>query len=395
MSLRKRIRRYVRDLRNRSSTPTNLSCSPFIWLLDRPPAGLSESATSEGTQVDDASLIRRVMTAYRKANADFVRSESFWDNSILKLNRDVHDALMGKDETLAASKLQNPGSNSHFWGFDSIAIAPTGKTEPHQDLLENLNTSGNWREQFNLWNQDKLITLADAIGARKLNNLESPRKHLPQNADEILDRIEAALGQEILFPNPYAGEFGLKTLRGTASFRAIQSLYQAWRIAQIATNKSTFKVLEIGAGLGRTAFFANMLGLQDYTLIDVPLTGAAQGYFLGRTLGEEKVNLYGENTSGTVNIVPASSLGDLGPDFDLVVNVDSLTEMAEESMISYWDFILKATPQFLSINHDENERSVSDLYQGIADLSVQRHPYWMRRGYVEELVTIPQTTTKN
>lgn len=335
------------------------------------------------------------MTAYKKANADFVPSESFWDNSILKLNRDVHDALMGKDETLAASKLQNPGSNSHFWGFDSIAIAPTGKTEPHQDLLENLNTSGNWREQFHLWNQDKLITLADAIGARKLNNLESPRKHLPQNADEILDRIEAALGQEILFPNPYAGEFGLKTLRGIASFRAIQSLYQAWRIAQIATNKSTFKVLEIGAGLGRTAFFANMLGLQDYTLIDVPLTGAAQGYFLGRTLGEEKVNLYGENTSGTVNIVPASSLGDLGPNFDLVVNVDSLTEMAEESMISYWEFILKATPQFLSINHDENERSVSDLYQGIADLSVQRHPYWMRRGYVEELVTITQTTTKN
>lgn len=394
MGLRKTIRRILRDSKRGTSAPTDFTFSSFIWLLNRPPTDTWPSAVTESTRADDAALISRVMAAYKKANADFVPSKSFWDTSILKLNADVHDALMGDDEELAASKLRKPKDHAHFWGFDSIATAPRGKTEPHQDLLERLDPAGNWEEQFSLWNQDKLITFAEAIGARKLHYPESPRRPEHQAVDHVIDQIEASLGRKVEFPNPYAGEFGLKTKRGAASFRALQSIYQAWRIAQIAAENKKFSVLEIGAGLGRTAFFANMFGVQNYTLIDVPLTNAAQGYFLGRTLGADKINLYGENTAGTVNIVPASSLNELDTDFDLVVNVDSLTEMDAASMASYWEFILKAASTFLSINHDENERSVSDLYRDVPGISVQRHPYWMRRGYVEELVTIQNTSRR-
>jgi hypothetical protein len=74
------------------------------------------------------------------------------------------------------------------------------------------------------------------------------------------------------WPNPFPSELGLQSRRGVIGFRAIQALYQAWRIAQIAGGKPDFKVMEIGAGLGRTAYFATLFGLKRYTIIDVPLS---------------------------------------------------------------------------------------------------------------------------
>ena len=390
MGLRKTLRRFVQNQRRKSAHLTDFSFSPFIWLLDRPPTGNLAVATTDEGWADDRALVQRVMKAYQRANEDFVPSDSFWDRSILKINHDIHEALMSEDEDAAASKLCCPIDNSHFWGFDSIAKAPKGATEPHQHFLEQLDPGGDWREQFSLLTQDKLVTLADVTGARKLNNPESPRKHKHESADEVLDKIEQVLGFTLDFPNPYAGEFGLQTSRGIVSYRSLQALYQAWRIAKIAAGKEDFKVLEIGAGLGRTAFFANRLGIKNYSVIDIPMTGAAQGYFLGLTLGEENINLWGENTAGSVNVLPASALDSLTPDYDLIVNVDSITEMAEDSMNGYWQFILKATPLFMSINHNENERSVSDLYAGNSRLQVSRYPYWMRRGYVEEYIRIGQ-----
>ena len=118
------------------------------------------------------------------------------------------------------------------------------------------------------------------------------------------------------------------------------------------------------------------------------MTAAAQGYFLGRTLGQETVSLNAEKGDTPVKVVAASTLDTLPHDFDLIVNVDSLTEMAADTMSAYWQFIQQATPLFLSINHNANERSVSDLYDDNAKPMVTRSPYWMRRGYVEEIIEI-------
>ena len=384
MGLRKSIRRYVQDRRRKSAAKTNFDFSAIAWLLDRPPTGDIISTITGSTEANDLDLVKRVMKSYQAAQSNFVPSKSFWDTSILKLNSDIHEALIGDNTDLAAAKLRNPKDNSHFWGFDSIAVAPKGATEPHQLLLENLDPYGDWREQFDLWTYDKLVTLAEAVGGRRLHYPESPRKHSHDSVDAILDQIEERLGVTLEFPNPYAGEVGLASRRGVASFRALQALYQAWRIREIADGRDNFKILEIGAGLGRTAFFANSLGLKNYSIIDLPMTGAAQGYFLGRTLGNEKVGFHNEAGRSEVQIIPSAALDELSHDFDLILNVDSFTEMSADAMNGYWDFILKATPRFLSINHDENERSVADLYRDRPDIKVTRYPYWMRRGYVEE-----------
>ena len=52
-----------------------------------------------------------------------------------------------------------------------------------------------------------------------------------------------------------AGEFGLPTSRGIATYRAVLSLHQTWIILNHLRDQSTKSVVEIGPGLGRTAYY--------------------------------------------------------------------------------------------------------------------------------------------
>ena len=73
--------------------------------------------------------------------------------------------------------------------------------------------------------------------------------------------------------------------------------------------------------------------------------------------------------------------------YDLVVNVDSLTEMDETMARNYWSQIETRTDIFLSINHEHNPFTVRELISGSKrETRSDRAPYWMRRGYVEETV---------
>jgi hypothetical protein len=99
---------------------------------------------------------------------------------------------------------------------------------------------------------------------------------------------------------------GLATSGGVASYRAVQALYQAWRIAELVSHHPSASVVEIGAGLGRTAFYARQYGLRDYTIIDLPITNVAQGYFLGRTAAPDAVSLFNESESGLRVLPPAA-----------------------------------------------------------------------------------------
>ena len=360
----------------------------FGWLLSRSPMPSTELVVAPPQAAEDSVLVPRVMSAYAAASAAFAPSRSFWDGSIRRLNADIDAALCGSDAAAAARLLRDPARNTHFWGFDAVCTAPEGKLEPHESVLTNLAPSRDWRELYAIWLHDSLANFADAIGARRLTYPESPKRDLYDSPDAILDRIDETLSRSIQFPNPYADELGLKTRRGVVGFRAIQSLYQGWRIAQFARGNDAFKVLEIGAGLGRTAYFAHQFGVRNYSIIDVPLTNAAQGYFLGRTLGPDNVKLYGEPGAAAVTIHSASELATLEGRYDLIANVDSLTEMTQETARSYWSFAKRAAPTILSINHEFNPFTFRELYAGDASVFVERYPYWMRRGYVEEIVHV-------
>ena len=241
---------------------------------------------------------------------------------------------------------------------------------------------------------DHLIRVAEAIGALRCENPEAPGStpmYGIKPTDDLLAAIENAMGCEIRFPNPYPDETGVKTSRGVASYRAIHAIYQAWRIRELLRGIPKPRVLELGAGLGRTAYYARQLGIVDYTIIDLPFTALSQGYFLMRTLGADQVLLQGENerdASTKVKIFNPSSFLEGSEKYDLVVNTDSLTEIGRSTAERYWNRIQTSAPLFLSINHESNPFTVKELIDGDDSriANTHRHLHAIRRGYVEELV---------
>jgi hypothetical protein len=373
-------------------SPANLE--HFAWLLGREPAAGDldmHLVQSAGESVDDLDLVRRVMAAYVSSVRQFSPSGSGWDKEIFELNKDLHQSLTGNDPQSAAHLLRNPADTTHFWGFDAIAKAPAGAVEPHELVITRLNSSVRWQSLYALWIFDAIKNLADAVGAKRVAYPEIDVRSSPieqrQNVEEVLSSIELVIGVRLTFPNPYRGEWGIPTSKGVIGFRSVQAVYQAWRIRELSRGAADYRVLEIGAGLGRTAYFAALMGISRYTLVDIPLTGAAQGYFLGRTLGAARIGLHDEPNTGSIRVRGPSSEA-LQEEYDLVVNVDSLPELAPEVSSSYWTFIKSNAHQFLSINHEFNPVTVRSLYVSDPSLFATRHPYWMRRGYVEELITI-------
>ncbi len=141
--------------------------------------------------------------------------------------------------------------------------------------------------------------------------------------------------------------------------------------------------------MGRSAYYAWKVGLKNYTLVDVPMTSISQGYFLMRCLGEDAVVLPGESRRNReqIQIMHSDEFFSSSAQFDLIANVDSLTELGHDLALRYLKKISSIAPAFLSVNHEANTIRVSDLLRELdVPNTTSRHPYRMRQGYAEELV---------
>lgn len=298
----------------------------------------------------DHGLVSELLSRYRAAFSEEHYS-GLWRDIFDQHQRPLHDVFMRGSAEEAAAILGNPVSNFLQYGFDNMFKGcPAGN---NKDL-------------------SALRRLAEALGAENLLNPvhESADKSLAmkrrkfrrsmENAEDILSRIDRIRGR-VEFPNPFPGESGTITKRGLASGRAVHAVYQASLLHG--------RVLEIGGGLGRTAYYAQRFGITDYTIVDLPFTGISQGYFLAATLGAHSVKL-------------------LSPDeffasaetYDVALNVDSLTELSQSVAEKYIAAIQARAERFISINHESNAFTVRDLLGG----RTSRHPDWLRPGYVEE-----------
>ena len=208
--------------------------------------------------------------------------------------------------------------------------------------------------------------------------------HTSINVEEELNDVQRCLGVPLEFPNPFQDEFGIKTKRGIVSYRAVQAIYQAFRLRQMADEYGN-NIVELGAGLGRTGFYCSRMGMQNYTIVDLPMANVAQAAFLGLTIGERAVSLFGEKASpGQIRIRTPEWLHASDEKFHVVANIDSMVEMDLLYAEEYGRFIATRAKAFLSINHEANKHRVRDLH-ALYSLQVTRFPYWMRDGYVEEI----------
>ena len=353
------------------------------WLRHRPVENFNlQLSIGKGTTIDDGRIVGRLIESYRKFSFQESEKESSWSALFDAHHVRIHEAFMNGSIREVSEILSNPASNNIFFGFDELTLAYIDVFKSNPKTLLDMC-------------QDDLFRLGEAIGELPLSNPEAEAVvcDTSKPTDELIFSIEKGLGIKLEFPDIYPDTIGLLSSRGTVTYRAIQALYLAFRLENTlkSIGKNGGSVCEIGAGLGRSAFYANKMGLKNYTLVDIPITLMAQGYFLMRSLGEDAVVLPGETSPSRnkIRLMHSEDFFASSESYDLIANVDSLTELGPKLAARYLQSISRKTSTFLSINHEVNSSRVNKLLdrEELGEFNISRYPYWMRNGYAEELIS--------
>jgi len=355
----------------------------FHWMRHHPyettsrAVGFSTTSTSA-----DRALVARIAAAFKRVDpwASY-GADSPWLSIAQSNQREVFDVLARDDLDAIAGLLSRPSENYLFYGFEDVY---RGRKEWYK------HTPGAAQGYADRCH-DLLIRLAEAIGALRVENPEggSWGENLHLSPDDVMHLIESAFGIDISPPRVFGDVCGLQTRSGIITERLINGLYGAWRVRQLVGDKPDATILEIGAGLGWLAYYSYKLGMVNYTIVDLPLTNVSQAYFLGAALGADKITLAGEKPMpGQIRIGTTGAVQEGAPErYSLVVNMDSLTEVGKQVAEQYWALLGPRCSRFLSINHEVNSYTTKDIVAaGPKPRFVFRQPYWLRNGYVEELM---------
>lgn len=348
---------------------------PFIETIYK-----SSSVTKINVPPINDSLLSRLIESTSK-DIDHTTT-GMWGSIFSAYQAEVVKPIYEKDNKKILELLENPLSNNLQYGFDNLA-----KELQSPLRLETLFNAKSTADHF--------VALAEYTETIKYVHPEaliSLRKNKVFLEDLINKITEDKFQNNFFFPNPYIGEKGVSTKYGIASQRVPAAIYQALRVRKFGT-----RICEIGPGLGRTAFFANLIGVKKYTLVDLPIPSLCQGYFLGCSLPNESFCFNGEDNSfdkGLKLIQPQNFINDVDK-YDVVLNVDSLTEMNIDVARDYLKSLINKTKWFLSINHEANEFSVKQMADDFPEYELTaKNRSWIRKGYVEELYRISKLDEK-
>lgn len=239
-----------------------------------------------------------------------------------------------------------------------------------------------------------LNLLAQSIGSSGINNSEGGQitsffSIENKSVDEILNQIQIDIGFNFTFPKFIGGFSGIQTLRGILTPRDCHYLYLAKKVVELCPDRNS-KILEIGAGMGLLGFYLDNLGYRNFSIVDLPKVNAVQTYFLSFNLPHRKLiltdeveNPFSEKYNEFIKILHYKEFNKASKNsFDLIINIDSLTEMCIEDAQNYLN--LDCSKLFLSINHEGNSYRVFDIKKKNLKLK-SRHLFGVRKGYVEEL----------
>jgi hypothetical protein len=221
---------------------------------------------------------------------------------------------------------------------------------------------------------------------------------------EVVKKIEESIGISIIPPPIDGGLFKIGFEPYRFGERDCNAIYTAWLMRGLLPKGQATSVCEIGGGVGRVAYWATRLGLNEYTLLDLPHINVLQGFFLLKALPDANICLYGESDNhaaqagASIRVMPGYICRDgRHKSFDLVLNQDSFPEIHADIVVDYLRWIKVSATSFLSINHESQpnagsgtlQNNVSDLIAGVGGFSREsRHLYWLRKGYVTELYRV-------
>lgn len=346
--------------------------------LDEPIFRETGAGIACGTE--DHELVKRIIAAYaRSPVGSFYGEASMW-TSIHAQVRDVHEALVAEDVVTTAELLRDPTTNRLMYGYERFFNDSPTLQDP---------------QPFADDTKDVLLRLAEALALVPVEYHETMhgplwRTNIDLTTADVVALIERKLSLQLGMDPVHRGVTGLDLGGHLLTRRMVSAAYLAYRSRELLPATGG-RVLEIGAGLGYSAWYARQVGVTDYTIVDLPLTSVAQAYFLGRMLGPDAVVLEGESDApltahDRIKILTPALLKDPQSRFDLIVNVNSLTEVGHTLAIEYARRIAALAPTFLSINHEVDVFTVNELFAENPDVSIDRFPHWLQNGFVEEVM---------
>jgi len=308
---------------------------------------------------------------------DEINQGSSWLKIFNNFHKNIIEIIQ-KDNSKIEDILDNPSKYNLFYGFDNNCEF-NEKNPRYIDYYEN--------DELVI---DKILNFAEFLGILRHNNPEQYRIIFEKpNLDFLISEIERKINLELEFKNVFPGEKGVKTQKGIVSNREIQAIYQAYQIKEISKKNNFKSILEIGGGLGRTAYYCYKFGIKDLTIVDLLIPQVCQLNYLSRVLNEETILNEKQikeidGLEDKIKIISPNYLFNNEEKYDLVFNSDSFTEIDTLSQIKYVNFISEKTNYFYSINHECNKNKVSDLFSKKKINEFKKNLYWLRKGYLEE-----------
>jgi hypothetical protein len=383
-----------------------VALSRAVTDLDRPawvyrsrgsiPRGRFSFRAAEPVGVEDIALCERLIAAYSRAVGDAPAQDGMWGHDVFRERQAVlADALAREDAAALAELLASMFRSDFVVGMAAGSLVSERQSAPIARL--------SWLGTLN-----KLVSLAESLGAARM---EYPKQGavggaFADGADALVARIEAALDIAIDFPEVGAA-YGVAAGGRLITPDSPDQLYAASRLreviaTQLAASSDALRIVEIGGGYGGMAYWlARMVDPGRYVIVDLPIVGVLQGYFLSKALGESAVGLFGEDSAAKLTITPTHALGAVATPFDVLVNKDSMPEMPERAMLDYLEWGRSGcTGLFYSYNQEAAvpfdgvaQNVVPEAIARIGGFKrVRREASWLRRGYVEE-VYVPDGTS--
>jgi hypothetical protein len=249
---------------------------------------------------------------------------------------------------------------------------------------------------------DSLVSLAEALGVVPVENPEQGGTGLALGGglDKLVAALDEALGFRLDFPD-VGGPSGLTVDGRLITPSTPDQVYAAVRLDEaIKVNldpheDAPLRITEIGGGYGALCFWLLQRrdAVDSYTIIDLPLVNAIQGFFLARALGPENVSFYGE-PAARVRILPTEATADAATPFTVLVNKDSMPEMPQDAMEGYLSWARETCDGLFYSYNQEAAAGFLGKSQGVVHLAVsklggfervRRETSWVRPGYVEEV----------
>ena len=214
----------------------------------------------------DVAIAKRLLVAYRRVSESFGDRQS-GKNDLWTINKRSQGCFLELLSRNAPEELAAYLCNMSR--HDATIGTVQGNHEFHRIKRDPI-----YRRHISIRIKDQLVSLAEAVGALACENPEQEGrvwgKSFHIDSDELVDKISEVIGIKIAPPPIDGGLLKMKTARGLFDIRDLNAIYTAYLVSKTVKTK-TERICEIGAGVGKVAYWCHQLGFKSYTIIDFPI----------------------------------------------------------------------------------------------------------------------------